>query len=257
MTRKFYPILALGFFLAACASHASADDAKGFRDSFRWIDPARWYISSGWANGSFQSCEWWKGAVAAGDGGMSLRLGTPGGTLRPVSCPEIHTKTHLGYGLFEARMRTAAGSGLNTAFFTYIGPPTGSPEWNEIDFEFLGKDPHTVQLNYYVKGKPQLGKIIRLGFDASKQFHDYAFDWTPKEIRWYVDGKQVYATPAGVRLPYIPAPLYFSLWSGAKSENAWMGPFHYSQPVTATVAWAAYTPIDAPCRFPQSLKCKK
>ena len=49
-------------------------------------------------------------------------------------------------------MKAAAGSGLNTGFFTYIGPTHKQPH-DEIDFEVLGKDPSKVQINQYVDGK--------------------------------------------------------------------------------------------------------
>ena len=50
------------------------------------------------------------------------------------------------------RMKAAAGSGLNTGFFTYIGPVHKQPH-DEIDFEVLGKNPSKVQINQYVDGK--------------------------------------------------------------------------------------------------------
>jgi endo-1,3-1,4-beta-glycanase ExoK len=241
--------------VAACANAADADD-KGFRDMFAHLDLNRWYISNGWSNGDYQSCEWSANAVSAG-GELHLRLSEPGGKLRNYACPEIRTGKKLGYGLYEARMRTASGAGLNTAFFTYIGPPNGVPEWDEIDFEFLGKDSHSVQLNYYANGKAQLGKLFPLGFDASQDFHNYAFDWAPDKIRWYVDGKLLYETPADAKLPHNPGFLFLSLWSGSQVEDAWLGHFNYTSPVTADIAWTAYTPAGAPCQFPDSLKCNR
>jgi beta-glucanase (GH16 family) len=121
--------------------------------------------------GIFQSCEWRADAIANTRNGLRLTLSDRGGKARPLGCPEIHTNARFGYGLYEARIRSAAGSGLVTAFFTYIGPPAGSPEHDEIDFEFLGKDPHTVNVTEYTNDKPY-GKVIQLGFDASETFHN-------------------------------------------------------------------------------------
>jgi endo-1,3-1,4-beta-glycanase ExoK len=250
---RLIPFL-IGAALAACTAHA-ADDS-GFQDSFLRLDQSRWYISDGWANGDYQSCEWWKGAVSTTERGLTLKLGEPAGKTRSVTCPEIHTNERHGYGFYQARMKTAAGAGLNTAFFTYIGPPNGVPEWDEIDFEFLGKDTHAVQINYWTNGKSQLGKSVPLGFDASADFHDYAFDWAPDKIRWYVDRKMVYETPAGASLPHNPGLLFLSLWSGSSVEDSWLGPFHYENPATAEVAWAAYNPVNA-ALFPQSVKREK
>jgi endo-1,3-1,4-beta-glycanase ExoK len=209
------------------------------------IHSSKWYRSDGWSNGEHQSCEWRKDAFSADDGNLKMTLSDKGGKVRPLGCAEIHTVDPSGYGVYEARMKTAAGSGLNTAFFTYIGPPTGSPQHDEIDFEFLGKDPHTVQLNYLTDGKGGHEKIIDLGFDASAGFHDYTIDWKPGKIRWLVDGKKVYETSPGDDLPVNPGRIYLSLWSGSDKTNDWLGPFTYTAPVSAEVSWVKFTP-DAP-----------
>jgi endo-1,3-1,4-beta-glycanase ExoK len=209
------------------------------------IDTSKWYMSDGWTNGEHQSCEWRKDALSPDDGNLKMTLSDKGGKVRPLGCAEIHTINTSGYGLYEARMKTAAGSGLNTAFFTYIGPPTGGAQHDEIDFEFLGKDSHTVQLNYLTAGQGGHEKIIQLGFDAAKGFHDYAIDWQPGKIRWLVDGKQVYETPAGAGLPVTPGRIYLSLWSGSEKVNDWLGPFSYTRPVSAEASWVKFTPDDA------------
>jgi endo-1,3-1,4-beta-glycanase ExoK len=242
-----------------CASlPALADDARGFKESFLLANPKRWQISSGWSNGPHQACEWRAEAIMAAQHNLRMTISDrENSTLRPTGCAEIHTGDLLGFGLFEARMRTAAGPGLNTAFFTYIGPPTGNPEHDEIDFEFLGKDPHTVQINHFTKAKPYDTKVIQLGFDASQGFHDYAIDWQPDKISWYVDKKLVAETPPGSPIGPNPGRLYLSLWAGAEGEDSWLGHFTYTQPVTADVEWAAFTPTGQTCAFPESLSCKK
>lgn len=242
--------------LMGCAT-AVAADTDGFKDEFKYVSQRHWYVSNGWSNGSHQSCEWRADAMAATDHGLKLTLSDRGGQVRPIGCPELHTNDKFGYGLYETRMRTAEGSGLNTAFFTYVGPPYGGSEHDEIDFEFLGKDPHTVDLTYWTNGKATEHKVVQLGFDSSKEFHDYAFDWKPDSITWYVDGKQVFQSSAGKPQPHNPGVVAISLWSGSKEEDAWMGHFDYKTPATAEVTWAAYTPPDAACKFPESLKCKQ
>ena len=241
--------------LASYAAPAPAEDTSGFVESFGNLRRDRWYVSDGWTNGDYQSCEWRADAVTSTKNGMHLTLSDRGGKVRPLGCGEIKTNALLGYGLYEARMRSAAGSGLDTGFFTWIGPPM-SAEHDEIDFEFLGKDPHTVNINHFTNGKPYDGKVIQLGYDASQAFHNYGFEWKPDKIRWYVDGKVVAETPMDAKIPRKPGFLAFSLWSGSKIEDAWMGPLTYTTPVTADVEWTAYTPTDAPCKFPDSIKCK-
>jgi endo-1,3-1,4-beta-glycanase ExoK len=238
------------------AIYAKAEDGAGFVETFAHLNRDRWLVSNGWANGDYQSCEWRADAAVASANDLRFTLSDRGGKVRPLGCPEIRTKALLGYGLYEARIRSASGSGLVTAFFTYIGPPTGSPEHDEIDFEFLGKDPHTVNINQFTNGKPYDGKAIQLGFDASQTFHNYGFEWTSDKIRWYVDGRLVSEAAGDNKIPRNPGHLHLMLWSGSKAQDAWMGPFSYTNPSSADVQWVAYTPTDAACLFPESIKCK-
>lgn len=213
------------------------------------LDEDIWYISHGWANGEHQSCEWRDNAIGQSDEGyLTLTLSGRGGKKRPIGCGEIQSKKRYGYGRYEARMRSAAGSGLNTAFFTFIGPPNGVAEHDEIDFEFLGKDPTIVQVVHYRDAKSPKPYIVDLGFDSSKEFHNYAFEWDKNEIRWYVDDKLVYKTQGKVPVPVHDQKIFFSLWSGAESMNDWLGRFHYKKPVTAEVQWVKFTP------FPEGTK---
>lgn len=224
---------------------AAPPQASSFFRPYPHIDSKKWFISSGWANGPHQGCEWREDEISAVNGHLQLKLSDKGGKLRLYGCAEIHTNDRTGFGRYEARMRTAAGSGLNTAFFTYVGPPTGSHEHDEIDFEFIGTEPNTVDVTLWTNGKSVFGKAKRipLGFDASKGFHDYAIEWRPDSVRWYVDNKLIFETPKGVPIPRNSSRTYFSLWSGTKIENDWMGPFTYKGPVTAEVAWSKYTPL--------------
>jgi endo-1,3-1,4-beta-glycanase ExoK len=239
------PILIFAVFTVLLLTTAAYAKEIPFFLPYPYIDAGHWYLSEGWVNGPHQSCEWRKDAVSAADGHLKMTLSDRGGKIRPIGCPEMHTVTPTGYGIYETRMKTAAGSGLNTNMFTYIGPPTGGRQHDEIDFEFLGKDPHTVQLNYWTAGKGGHEYIDQLGFDAAAAFHDYSFDWEKDKIAWYVDGKKVHETAAGATdLPVTPQRIYVSLWSGSAIEDSWLGLFTYSKPVTAEVEWVKFTPTD-------------
>ena len=231
--------------LAACTGTVMAaqpNEITFIDGSGSHIDGRKWYKSDGWTNGDHQSCEWRASAISVHGGKMELRLSDNGGKVRPIGCAEIRTNERMGYGTYETRMRTAAGSGLNTAFFTFIGPPVGVPEHDEIDFEFLGKDPNSVSVTHFTNGKSTTGKVVALGYDASKDFHNYKFVWTKTKITWYADGKQIYESPQGTPIPRNETRIYFSLWSGSKVEDSWMGSFQYKEPVTAEVEWVKFTP---------------
>lgn len=225
--------------------------APSFFDPFDRLDSERWYVSDGWVNGNHQGCTWSRENLAIRKGVLQLTLGKAKDRLRPYRCAEIHTNARLSYGTYEIRIRTAAGSGLNTAMFTYVAPPH-----DEIDFEFLGKDSSGVQLNYFTKGKGGHESFNRPGFDAAAGFNDYAFVWSPSSLRWYINGKLIReATEAG--RPTTPASMFVSLWNGSKESDAWLGPMDVSRsPAIAEVDWIGFTRAGERCRFPTSITCK-
>lgn len=239
---------------ASAAAPAPARASDGFFDDFGAIDGRRWYISDGWTNGSYQNCTWTRNNVQVRRGVLQIRLTQEKNSLRAYRCGEIRTQAALGYGVYEARIRTAAGSGLNSAMFTYSGPPLTKVH-DEIDFEFLGRDPSRVQLNYYVNGQGRHEQSPSLGIDASRTFNNYAFEWRPGSLRWFVNGRVVRGL-RGQNLPRTPGQFFFSLWGGTAEVGDWLGRFQPSSaPALAEVDWAAYTPLDRKCLFPQSITC--
>jgi endo-1,3-1,4-beta-glycanase ExoK len=238
--------------LPATAQQAVAP--KSFFDPFDRIDSKRWYISDGWVNGDIQGCTWAKSNVTTQNGMLHLQLTKAANRLRAYKCAEIRTYSRYGYGLYEVRMRTAAGAGLNTAMFTYSGKPL-TPVHDEVDFEFLGKSPKTVQLNYFVAGKGGHETLAPVGADASVGFHTYAFDWGPQQLRWYIDGKLV-RTAAALPQPSVAGQYFLTLWMGGAPADGWLGKFVDARPsISADVDWVAFTAPGERCAFAQSLSC--
>jgi endo-1,3-1,4-beta-glycanase ExoK len=258
-------VASLGLFLTT-SSIVAAPEARGpmtavhtgnsFFDGFDRIDAGRWYISDGWTNGDHQACTWSRDNISVSNGVMRLLLAAATDNLRPYRCAEIRTNERLGFGLYEARIRTAGGSGLNSAMFTYSGPPL-TPVHDEIDFEFLGKAPGTVQLNYYIGARGGHESLPTLGYDATAGFHDYAFDWSARGIKWYIDGRLVRESN-GPALPAMPGQFFLSLWSGTKQVDGWLGAFDPSKaPAVMEVDWIAFTREGENCRFARSVSCLK
>lgn len=249
-------IAAFGAALAPAGAWAAPVMTTSFFEPFDRLDPKRWYLSDGWANGEHQGCTWRKDHLRVAKGVLELRLSDRPSGKRAFGCAEIQTHQRFGYGLYEIRMRAAAGSGLNTALFTYSGPPTTKTH-DEIDFEFLGKRPDAVQLNYFVNARGGNESLNPVGVDATRHFNTYAFDWQPDAIRWYINGRLV-RTATGNNLPSVSGKIMISLWNGTARVNDWLGPFVYpGKPITAEVDWVAYTRPGERCLFPQSLSCAR
>lgn len=236
------------------AQGASMQSAPSFVDNFSSFDRSRWFVSDGWTNGAHQNCTWSKDLVRLSDGVLSLGFEKRKLKDREFACAEVQTKQRYGYGVYEARMKTDTGSGLNAAFFTYIGPQDKQP-WDEIDFEVLTKDPSKVQVNSYIQGKPKNGKLVDVEGGADKDFNDYGFVWEKDRLRWYVNGKLVHEVTNPDELPTHPQKIFFSLWGSDKLTN-WMGAFaDPGRKVNMQVKRIAFTALGQPCQFPESLAC--
>ncbi|MGU3537486.1 family 16 glycosylhydrolase [Methylobacterium sp. A54F] len=230
-----------------------------FVDRFDHLDHQRWFVADGWANGPIQACTWSPRNIAIGSaGGLTLSLSPIPYKDRKFSCAEIQSTAFYGYGTYEVRMRPAAGSGVVSTFFTFTGPPNGTPQ-DEIDFEFLGKEPGKVQLNYFASGQGGHETLIDLGGDASKKTVDYALQWFPDRVRWYVNGKLVHEVTRAADAPFPERPgrIIISIWNGTDLVADWVGPSAaLDKPLTATYERIAFTRMGEPCAFPDSLACR-
>lgn len=242
--RAALPLVAL-----LLASSGGTATPTAFRDPMDGFDGSRWIKSHDWANGWEKvQTGWLKRNLRFADGRLRIHLTDEGAAGRPTASGEYQSSDFFGYGRFEARLKAVAQPGVVTGFFTYTGPTFDAPH-DEIDFEFLGKSPRQVQVNYFTNGVGKHETNIDLGFDASADFHTYAFEWRPDSIRWFVDGRMVHEE-RGARgpLPSTPGKIYLHLWAGRGLEG-WIGRFSYpGHPLVAEVDCVAFRPLgsDAP-----------
>jgi len=218
--------------------HDASERAAPFVEHFDMLDRDRWFVADGWKNGEYAINDWRSSQVVA-DRRLALKMTVNKTKVAEYSSGEVQSRSVYGHGYFETRLRAAHGSGLVTGFFTYTGPYYKKP-WHEIDVEVLGQATDHVQLTYFTNGK-KVKKTIPLGFDASKGFHLYAFDWQPESITWYVDGKAVHrADGSDVPLPSEPQKIMVSLW-GSDDLRSWLGAFEpQALPATVVVDCIAY-----------------
>jgi endo-1,3-1,4-beta-glycanase ExoK len=224
-----------------------------FVEEFDRLDRKVWYISDGWNNGPHQNCTWSKNRVEVRDGKLVLSFDVAKAGDRKYACGEIQTRKRFGYGTYETRMKSATGSGLNSAFFTYIGPTDKKPH-DEIDFEVLGKDTGRVQVNQYIAGKGGNEKLIEVAGGADAGFNDYAFVWQKDRLRYYVNGALVHEVTDPAKLPDNAQKIFLSLW-GTDTLADWMGPFSFNGPATLEVERVAFTAEGEACQFAGSVAC--
>ncbi|MER9581919.1 family 16 glycosylhydrolase [Mesorhizobium sp. M0276] len=247
-------LAALGSFLVTPSYAQDIPTSPSFVDDFKSFDRARWYVSDGWNNGSHQNCTWSKRQVSLSDGVLSLGFEKQQLKNREFACGEVQTKQRFGYGTYEARMKTDTGSGLNAAFFSYIGPSDKQP-WDEIDFEVLTKNTSKVQVNAYIAGKGKNEKLVDVPGGTESAFNDYAFVWHKDSLRWYVNGQLVNTITDPAKLPTHAQKIFFSFW-GSDTMTGWMGAFtDPGRKLSLQIDRVAFTAQGEPCQFPESLAC--
>lgn len=207
--------------------------------SFKGGESSVFEKSHGWSNGDPFNVTWKKQNVTFNDGNMQLVIDKdPAATKIPYAGGEYRSLDFYGYGRYEVSMKAIKNDGVVSSFFTYTGPSDSNP-WDEIDVEILGKDTTQVQFNYYTDGRGGHEYMHELGFDASEDFHTYAFEWTADKIVWYVDGVEVHT--AEKKLPVTPGKIMMNAWCG-KGVDGWLNAFTDDNiPLTAEYEWLAYT----------------
>lgn len=240
--------------LAADGTARAEPLGETFKDDFDSFDLERWYVSDGWSNGEHQNCQWSTSAVSHLPGRAILSFMDAPTDSHQYRCGEIQTKQRFGYGTYEARLRTDDGSGLNSAFFTYIGPTHGERH-DEIDFEILTANVGEVTVNTYVDGQSMHGSVHKLRKPANVAFHVYSFIWEPGHLRWFVDGELIRSVESSA-LPETPQKIYFSFW-GTEILNDWMGPFvRPNRDKRMEIDWVAFTAHGEGCQFSASVLCR-
>lgn len=198
------------------------------------------YAADGWSNYQMFNCEWNGANCNISQGVMNMSVTKAESTTNTgfgYYGAEYRSAQKFGYGFYAVCMKAADCSGVISSFFTYTNGP-----WDEIDIEILGKNMRQVQFNYYTDGEGHHEYLYNLGFDASEDFHEYAFDWQPGSITWYVDGTAV--CRATDNIPSHPQHIMANVWN-CTGHDGWSGRFDESSlPATAQYKWIAYSPAQ-------------
>jgi beta-glucanase (GH16 family) len=94
------------------------------------------------------------------------------------------------YGFVEVRARLPKGAGLWPAIWLM---PSSHESRPEIDImEVLGHAPDVLEMHYHhrMSGEDLSEGQDRKVVDLSEDWHDFAVDWSPQAIVWYLDGKE-------------------------------------------------------------------
>lgn len=158
---------------------------------------------------------------------------------------EYRTIEDFTYGRFEVRMMSGSGDGTLASFFTYNTNLNGDVygNWNEIDIEILGAYDNYMQCTTHTPGNSSPVSITHyeeVEYNIHEEFHVYAFEWVPGEVKWFIDGQEVYSqTGSHIDNLVHAQKIMMNTWSSIY-EN-WVGTFNVEDlPVYAFYDYVSY-----------------
>jgi len=155
------------------------------KDDFILFDENIWGISNKQLGKTYFKSE----NVYVQDGYLKISL-----TQNKLEGGEIYTVKKYGYGIYEIRMKLPLAQSSITGFFMYSPPDY----FYEIDMEFFNDSSGTLLLTTYSEGNIRNEEKHMLDFDATKDFHDYRFEYSEDNIKFYVDNQFILQYTEGV-----------------------------------------------------------
>ncbi len=165
---------------------------------------------------------------------------TSAGFAKQYKGAELRTRDSYTYGRFEVSYIPAKREGVVSSFFTYH-EISNVNEWNEIDFEFIGRYDNHIQVNIISPGQRNHEAAIPLDFNPYADFHTYAFEWTPDYIAWFIDGEEIYRqSEAHVAEMTRDQKIMMNIWPPAYTD--WVGKIDSDNlPAYAYYDWVSYS----------------
>ena len=229
------------------AANGSDPFTLAWEDNFDAFESSLWELQTFTFDGNL--AQFSTDNVSTSNGILTIHLTPePSDTSKPYRGVEMRSVKTITYGKVEAKARFAKGSGVVSSL-VLIYTPWPADDWNEIDIEHLGKTSQAVQLNCQVYTGPattppvttsvsptQDPKVITLGFDAEADFHVYAMEWTPTEVRFTADGTLLRTWANEIARMHLPQNILFTIWPS--SASSWAGPITTdSAPTSADIDW--------------------
>lgn len=197
-----------------------------FNDGFEALDTRRWQLRDDTFGGNLALFRHSNIEFRAGAGVvLSVREESLG--VRDYSAAAVSSRDRYLFGRFEAVIQASNVPGVVTGFFLHRDSPR-----QEIDIEIVGNRTDRLLVNvfynpggegarfdYGYRGAPS---YIELGFDASESAHQFAIEWDPCEIRWFVDNRLVHtrANWDPTPIPHLPMTLHVNTWASRSKELA-------------------------------------
>lgn len=168
-------------------------------------DPAKWRYDTGahgWGNKELQNyTERRKENARVENGMLIIEARRDGSEAQPYTSARLTTKGKgdWTYGRFEIRAKLPSGRGTWPAIWMLASQRSyGQGYWpdnGEIDImEHVGYDPDVIHFSAHTKAyyhSINTHKSSKTKVESARSgFNVYAVEWTPTEIRWYVNNQE-------------------------------------------------------------------
>jgi beta-glucanase (GH16 family) len=206
---------------------------------------------AGWGNNELQYYTNLSSNIVVSNGTLKIiaRQQSFGG--QPYTSARLRTlnKVDFKWGRVEGRIKLPSTQGIWPAFWML---PTGSPYggWaasGEIDImesTGLADRMHgTIHHGGQWPSNTSNGGSIQTGLDYSADFHTFAIEWDPAQIRWYLDGVQYYS---------VNASTWFSSTAPTNDRAPFDSTFHLLLNVAVGGNWPGNP--NASSVFPQTME---
>lgn len=170
-------------------------------------DPAKWGYdvgAHGWGNNELQNyTERRQENARVENGVLVIEARRDGDKSHPYTSARLVSKGKgdWTYGRFEVRAKLPSGRGTWPAIWMLASKRNyGTGYWpdnGEIDImEHVGYDPDVIHASAHTKAYHHSINTQKTGKTkvetARSGFNIYAVEWTPEEIRWYINGQQYF-----------------------------------------------------------------
>jgi beta-glucanase (GH16 family) len=217
-------------------------------------DPANWNYSkggNGWGNSELQNYTDRVENAFIEDGMLVIRAINEKYMGANYSSARLNSmvKTEFLYGRIEARAKLPNTQGIWPAIWMMptIGRYGNWPASGEIDImELIGSQPDRTYGTLHF-GNPHeflsASYVFPAGETPFQDFHLYAIEWEPEEIRWYVDDIQYHR---------VGVDQWFTSMAGAPKGAPFDQPFHLILNVAVGGIWPGNP--DETSVFPQEMQ---
>jgi len=236
LSAKIFRLTFSALVLCSTCDAAEKADRPGwkltFQDEFNGqaLDLQKWNPNDPWGRERNRELQAYvKDAFEVANGILRIkaekREATYGGKQRSFTSGMMTTygKFSQQYGRFEIRCRIPKGKGIWPAFWLLPDPLAWPPEIDVL--EILGHEPGKIYMTHHFRDEQRQHKSDGhswSGPDFSAGFHEFAVEWSPERIVWFVDGVERYRSEKTI--PQVKMYLLINLaiggdWPGAPDAN--------------------------------------